>query len=191
MTVMPWRTPMPNPDPAAQVLAVARRGTTAYVRVTGMATLAVAGALKQFGLSALERGCARLVVDTAACATMDSTVLGVLAGLAARLARIPGGALVLLNVPPTLAGILTTLGLDQVVACEPLGAAAGSPAAAPADPALRPLAPEPAAAAATRDLMIEAHTALADLSPANALRFQDVLTYLKEDPAATGAGREG
>lgn len=170
-----------NAPATSPVLQVARHGATAYVRVTGLATFAVAAALKRFGTAALEQGCTRLVLDAGACDNMDSTLMGVLAGLAGRLARLPGGGALMINVPPTLYQALTTLGLDQVLECRRLGAAP-EPLVGPA------VQPLEAGAPASRDLMIEAHTTLAAMSADNQIRFKDVLAFLKEDMNEPGPG---
>src|ERR1035437_2270468 len=104
------------------VLEVARKGATAYLRVLGRATFKVGLVLKQFGTAAIEEGCTRIVLDVSACEGMDSTFMGVLAGMATRLARQARGKMLILDVPANLFEILSTLGLDQLMECRRLGA---------------------------------------------------------------------
>ena len=168
------------------VLEVARQGTTAYLRVLGRATFKVGPVLKQFGTTAIADGCTRMVLDVSACESMDSTFMGVLAGMATRLARQTGGKMLMLNVSDKLFEVLSTLGLNQVMECRRLGAAP-DPLAAPAlaAPALSPIAAAAFDLQTTQDVMWEAHTALAAVSAENQLRFKDVLTYLREDGRRT------
>lgn len=173
------------------VLEVARQGATAYLRVLGRATFTVGPVLKQFGTAAIEDGCTRMVLDVSACEGMDSTFMGVLAGMATRLARQAGGKMLVLNVSDKLFEIMSTLGLDQLMACRRLGAA---PLAAPPLTArsLSPLTAVVADLQSTQHVMLEAHKNLAAVSAENQLRFKDVLTYLREDlkPAVSGQRSE-
>ncbi|MFA5043940.1 MAG: STAS domain-containing protein [Kiritimatiellia bacterium] len=164
------------------VLEVARQGAVAYLRVMGRATFKAGPVLKQFGTAAIEDGCARIVLDASACEGMDSTFMGVLAGLATRLARQTGGKMLMLNVPDKLFEVLSTLGLAQLMECHRLGAAPEPLVAPPlAAQVLSPLAAAGADSQTTRRVMLEAHTTLAAVSDANQLRFKDVLAYLRED----------
>ena len=57
----------------------------AIIRVEGRGSFKVGTALKQFGQSAAEQGCVAAVLDMTSCVGMDSTFMGVLAGMATRL----------------------------------------------------------------------------------------------------------
>ena len=172
--------------PTSHVLEVARQGATAYLRVLGRATFTVGPVLKQFGTVAIEEGCTRMVLDASACEGMDSTFMGVLAGMATRLARQTGGKMLILNVPDKLFEVLSTLGLNQLMECRRLGAAPEPLLAPPlAAQALSPISTVSADLQTTQDVMLEAHTDLAAVSAENQLRFKDVLTYLREDGGQT------
>ncbi len=169
---------------AGNVFEAARQGRTSWLRVHGPATLAVAAILKQFGMAAISGGCERMIMDVADCSTMDSTIMGVLAGLAARMAR-QGGVLLIVNVPDNIFSAFSTLGLDRLIQCRRAGVTpdeAWSDLVVPLQNLKSPekLSDNPGAA---RDLMLEAHTELAGLSADNQLRFKDVLTFLREDLA--------
>jgi len=180
-----------NATPSADhVLEVARQGATAYLRVLGRATFKVGPVLKQFGTAAIADGCTRMVLDASACESMDSTFMGVLAGMATRLARQTGGKMIVLNVPDKLFEILSTLGLDQLMECRRLGAAPAPLVEPPLSVrALSPIAVAVADLQTTQHVMLEAHTTLAAVSAENQLRFKDVLTYLREDGRRTADGR--
>ena len=166
----------------ANVLEVARQGATAYLRVLGRATFTVGPVLKQFGTAAIEEGCTRMVLDVSACKGMDSTFMGVLAGMATRLTRQTGGTMLILNVSDKLFEVLSTLGLNQLMECRRLGATPepllGPPLSAQA---LNPISAVSADLPTTQHVMLEAHTDLAAVSAENQLRFKDVLTYVRED----------
>jgi anti-anti-sigma factor len=152
-------------------LEVAAQGQDAYVRVGGRGSFKGGPALKQFGMAALDRGCRRIVVDMTACTGMDSTFMGVLAGLALT-ARKKKGELVLRAVSDKNTTLLRTLGLSQLVTME---SAAGTPV------------PEVEVLETTADkrtlteTMLNAHETLVAVLPGNLPKFKDVLTYLKED----------
>jgi len=176
---------------SAHVLEVARQGATAYLRVLGRATFTTGPVLKQFGAAAIADGCTRMVLDVAACEGMDSTFMGVLAGLATRLARQSGGAMLMLNVPDNLLEVLRTLGLDQLMECRRLGAAPEPLAALPfSAQTLRPIPAVSADLPTTRNVMLDAHSDLAAVSAENQLRFKDVLAYLREDGRRTAEDRQ-
>ena len=175
---------------ADHVLEVARQGATAYLHVLGRATFTVGPVLKQFGTAAIKDGCTRMVLDVSVCEGMDSTFMGVLAGMATRLARQTGGKMLMLNVSDKLFEILSTLGLDQLIECRRRGAVP-EPLVEPPLTA-RVLSPIAAAAAdlqTTQHVILEAHTTLSAVSAENQLRFKDVLTYLRED-ARSDDGRQ-
>ena len=168
------------------VLEVARQGATAYLRVLGRATFTVGPVLKQFGTVAIDGGCTRMVLDVSACEGMDSTFMGVLAGMATRLARQTGGKMIMLNVPDKLFEALSTLGLNQLMECRRLGPTPEQLVEPPlTSQVLRPISTASAELQTTQHVMLEAHTDLAAVSAENQLRFKDVLAYLREDVRRT------
>ena len=75
---------MPADGHPADVLLVATDGNTALVRVQGRGSFKVSAIMKEFATAMIDRGCNALVLDMANCIGMDSTFMGVLAGLAFR-----------------------------------------------------------------------------------------------------------
>lgn len=178
-------------DPAADRLLVSVQGTTAFIRVLGRGSFKISTSLKEFGRGALEQGCRCLALDMAECVGMDSTFMGVLAGLAMELKRRGGGRIVMVNLSIRTRGLLGTLGLDQVI--EPhmtgnlpddLKAAFGG-----GGPALAPVAGQEESQRTTAETMLEAHENLVNLSPENLPKFKDVLTFLREDLKNLGPGK--
>ncbi len=162
-------------------LMVALADHTAFVQVHGRGSFKNAPPLKEFGALAIKEGIRRFVLDMRACQGMDSTFMGVLAGLAVRLHQHNGGEMVMVNLTPRTRGLLSTLGLDSIITTHMAGET-------PADiarflgavPPMQSLPPEKDRRRTT-ETMIEAHEELTKVTPENAPRFQDVLTYLRQE----------
>ena len=170
-------------DPAADRILVTVQGTTAYIRVVGRGSFKISTSLKEFGRAAIERGCRYLALDMADCVGMDSTFMGVLAGLAMDLKRRGGGRIVMVNLSIRTRGLLGTLGLDQVIEPHMTGSMPDDLKAAfgGGGPAMAPVAGEEESQRSTAETMLEAHENLVALSPENLPKFKDVLTFLRED----------
>lgn len=173
-------------------ILVAVRRTVALVRVRGRGSFRMGPALKNFGSAAVRDGCRRFILDMDECAGMDSTFMGVLAGLALRLREEDGGEVVMMNVGPRLMELMTTLGLTRVIVSHCPG------------PLCDELREQLREAVDTRQLdagapdrkvtletMVEAHRDLVEVSPGNLPKFKDVLEYLKEDLRALGDRETG
>jgi anti-sigma B factor antagonist len=183
---------MNTPTPSGDGLHVAIQGPLAFIRVLGRGTFKMSSSLKEFAVQAMDSGCRRLVLDMAECVGMDSTFMGVLAGLAFRLRMVPDGRIVMVNLNQRTRGLLATLGLDEAV--DPY--LAGS---LPED--LKPFFAGGKALAAlpvgergeveTAQTMLEAHENLVRLSPENLPKFKDVLTFLREDLKKSGGAAPG
>ena len=173
---------MPEPRPAEDRVLVAVHDRVALVRVAGRGTFKVSAALKEFGQSSFAAGCYLIAVDMADCSGMDSTFMGVLAGLAGRARHIPGGGVVLLNMNDKTRNLVAVLGLDQVLQVHLAGQTPAEcrPFLALTE-AMTSLATQTATAPGTAETMLEAHENLVHISPDNLPRFKDVLTYLRED----------
>ena len=160
-----------------------------YVRVKGRASFKISSAVKEFGAASLGAGCTTLLFDLADCVGMDSTFMGVLAGMAGRLRRELRGEIVLLNMTPRTRGLVATLGLDEIVQAFEDG---GTPEryVALLDKSQRMKALE-TGGETRRDInetMLRAHEDLVKLNPENLPRFKDVLTFLREDLKKSEAG---
>lgn len=161
-------------------LLVAVHDERALVCVRGRATFKVAPALRKFAAAALDQGATGIVLDMARCESMDSTFMGVLAGLALRLRKAGGGAVSVVNLTPRTRSLLEQLGLDQLLDCmDPVRAREIVREILPqAD--LESLGTEAADERATLDTMLDAHQDLVDACPDNLVKFTDVITYLKQ-----------
>jgi anti-anti-sigma regulatory factor len=186
---------LPEPVHKDDRVLVALHEGKALVRVAGRGSFKVSTALKQFGEAAMAAGCSTAAVDLAACTGMDSTFMGVLAGIATRLKRNPTGELIMLNLSPRTLHLVTTLGLHLI-------ARPYAPGEEPEEfqhlmdeaGGMTPLEATNGNSLRTTRTMLEAHQNLVDVLPENRPRFKDVLAFLREDlqkksdPPPTGNG---
>jgi anti-sigma B factor antagonist len=156
-------------------------GRVALVRVQGRGSFATGSPLKEFILSAVERGAESAVVDLEGCTGMDSTFMGVLAGAASRLRARGGGKLSLVNLTPKTLELITTLGLDHVAAAFTTGQTPPEFADFFSDAKLERLAGAQGGKLQTAETVLEAHETLANLTPENRPRFKDVIEFLRQD----------
>jgi len=167
-------------SPADQVF-VAIAGPNAIVKVEGRGSFKTSAALKQFGDSVILKKLQLMVIDMTACIGMDSTFMGVLAGIASRLRTI-SGRIVLVNCTQRTFGLIGTLGLDQLIASYLAGST-------PPDinAVLQGRTPGEALASVsckdpeTMRTMIQAHETIVDLAPETLPQFKDVIQFLREE----------
>ena len=159
-----------HPQPT-DYLEGATQGGLIWVRVTGRGNFKLGPTLKTFVVAAIQRGYRRLLVDMEGCTVLDSTFMGVLAGLALQLKPLNGSVQVL-RLSAQNREALTTLGLHTLI---------GMPTAdAPATPALQRLDPTPDLANSAAGILA-AHEQLIAAAPANRPRFHELVTQLKDE----------
>jgi anti-anti-sigma regulatory factor len=159
-------------------LLVSVRDSLVLIKVAGRANFTVSVDFKRVVTELRQRGFARFLCDLSECTTMDSTFLGVLAGLAHKPVPGPTPQVVsfqLLLPNPRITEQLDNLGiahLFEVVSDRNLPAGD-----------LQPV--EPGAASQDRAELcrtsLEAHQTLMELNPANVAQFKDVAAFLAED----------
>jgi anti-sigma B factor antagonist len=168
----------------ADMILVAVESEKAFVRVNGRGSFQVSPALKKFVSTQIEKGCRRLILDLKFCTGMDSTFMGVLAGLAVRIKSANQGEVVAVNLSSKSLGLLETLGLTRLIRVyllhEPADAVGETGSAGETR-----LEMTPDTRLAT-ETMLAAHETLVEIDPANLPKFQDVLAYLREDLKAQG-----
>lgn len=145
-----------------------------WIRVEGRGNFQGCASLKKFVEAMILRGYREFVVDLACCEHMDSTFMGTLTGISQSLRGLGQGSLRALNVSPRNVDLFQNLGLDLMFAVQEAGPSPILPAEEGA--ALLPL---PADSGPEREVVLAAHEALVEANPANALRFRDVLEYLR------------
>ena len=152
----------------------------AYVRVCGRATFKVGPSLKEFGTLAIEQGCSRILVEMKECVGMDSTFMGILAGLSTLLKK-SNGEVVLSHLSDKNLFLLKMLGLLHLVRID------SDQADASCQERAHLCLPTSTDKRMMTQNMVNAHEALIDVSPDNIVKFKDVLAYLKEDLRRTTA----
>lgn len=155
------------------------------VRITGRANFQSSVDFKATLLELWQRGARRFILDLTQCQLMDSTFLGVMAGLGLKFSKEQnsGGMAIieLLNPSPRVADLFDNLGIIHLftVSTSPGRELAGL------DPeGLDPVEPSthctPDRKETTR-VCLEAHKLLMQLNEANIAKFKDVTKFLEED----------
>ena len=161
-------------------LLVAYQDKRAFVKPIGRATFKLAPALKRFGVSVISKGCRDVRFDMSECTTLDSTFMGVLAGIA--MWQVQDGQkmqVTLTGLEARTRSMLATLGLERIITCRNAGEASGATADLEDQP-IREVKPD-ASKAETLDTMWTAHQDLVRADQENEARFCDVLTYLDQE----------
>ena len=165
----------------ADLASVAITDRFAIVKMEGRGSFKISASLKQFGDTIISRRIPLIVVDMTNCIGMDSTFMGVMAGLATRL-KTQSGKIVMVNCSPRTRGLLATLGLDQLIGTFEIG---HTPEIYSAILQGRTPREELEAGSCheieTVQTMLDAHQNLVDLVPANLPQFKDVLVFLREE----------
>jgi anti-sigma B factor antagonist len=158
-----------------------------YIRVVGRGTFQNSQPLRRFADEMIESGCRDFVIDLAQCQGMDSTFLGVLAGVGLRLKHDAlGGAIHVIHASDSQRDLMHTLGLDRLFRVETDDQFAAAHAPNPDEDF--ELLPETdltnLSHAASRDdvaeLMLEAHDDLVRTDASNRDRFSEVTRCLRD-----------
>lgn len=165
-------------DISVDKVEVAIRDRDAFVRVHGRGTFKIGPSLKQFGVAAIERGCSSIIFEMQDCVGMDSTFMGILAGLATTLKK-TAGEVVLRNLTEKNLFLIRMLGLVHLVRVDDQ-----AQASIPAPTYGQSLSPTGDRREMSQT-MITAHEALIEAAPDNLVKFKDVVAYLKEDLTRT------
>jgi anti-sigma B factor antagonist len=145
------------------------------VRLEGRACFTNSACLQDFFAQMVTQGKLRFVIDFLHCASMDSTFLGVLAGLALELRRKnPPGSLVVCRVGRRNLELLRNLGLHRLLTVDASDVPPGSERAATALEGANNRSEVEHAR-----LVLEAHENLIAADPANQSKFQDVMAFLR------------
>jgi anti-sigma B factor antagonist len=162
------------PEASKPVYLVDAYSNPVVVRIEGRASFLNSACLRDFMSQMLKSGKNRFVIDFLRCTSMDSTFLGVLAGIALELLkRTPKGSLVLARMGQRNLELIRNLGLHKLLTVD---TAEGSANLEGCDTPL---------VAATRGelenarLVLEAHENLVSADETNRGKFQDVLVFMK------------
>ncbi len=157
-------------------LQAAITDNTVFVKVIGRGSFKIAAPLKQFiSKVASHQSISTVVIDLEECIGMDSTFMGVLAGLSGRLKQ-TNQLMELINLSDKNAQLLKTLGIDHVLSF--YATAHGHQLSAQETESL------PTDQVSKKDLAetaLQAHEKLVQISEENLPRFKRVIDFLKED----------
>lgn len=167
-----------NSESSVKVAVV---GPSVWIQVTGRGSFQNSTGLKDLAAKMTERGHREFVIDLKGCELMDSTFMGTLAGIALRLGD--GGLVKVVRANPRNRQVLSNLGLDRILTLE------DAPPAPPSDINLRDASVQPPPRQTERDTIIQAHENLVAANPENAIRFKDVLDFLKHKEPGEETGR--
>lgn len=163
------------PEPASNsIYLVDAYSDPVAVRINGRACFQNSVCLRDFVTEMLQQGKTRFVFDFLHCASMDSTFLGVLAGIALDLKKRPGGgSLVLMRLGSRNLELVRNLGLHRLLTVDP-----GEPPSDDEKSHQLLQCPDQSELDQAR-LVLEAHENLVTADESNRTKFQDVLAFLK------------
>lgn len=155
---------------------------TAIIRIEGRASFKISPPLKQFIQRLIEsHSINRILINMADCTGMDSTFMGVLAGLSYHIRDAAGSTLKLINLSEKNRKLLTTLGVERVVnyslSCSDEEKDLLSDAGGEAES----LAANASDILDTARTSLEAHEDLVKINPENRAKFKSVIELLQED----------
>lgn len=162
------------PDSTPSVYLVDPHSDPVVVRIEGRACFQNSTGLRDFVGEMLRQGRRRFVVDFQNCTSMDSTFLGVLAGVALELKKTnPPGSIVLARVGVRNLELIRNLGLHRLLTVDagdrPMSYGKCETALAASHPGELDRA----------KLALESHEHLVAADESNRAKFQDVLSFLK------------
>ena len=153
--------------------------TAVWIKISGRANFASSVDFKTLIIGLWEAKQSRFILDLTECLLMDSTFLGVLAGLGLKFNHVrntqTGPIIELLNANPRISELLENLGISHLfgTTTEPR----------PSPNQLAAIDPKPAEVDRKEisKTCLEAHQTLMDINPANIPKFKDVAQFLSED----------
>lgn len=154
-----------------------------WIRCEGKGSFLNSPALKDFGINRISSGEVCLVIDLQACTGMDSTFMGTLAGLAARLSVRDGGVIQVADAGPRNRRSLEDLGLDFLMEIEP-PEPVWHPKLETVRAGLKPLQPIALPGQVQQTLhVLEAHKILSETNEKNTKVFANVVNLLEAELA--------
>ncbi|MDX1679373.1 MAG: STAS domain-containing protein [Akkermansiaceae bacterium] len=150
-----------------------------WIRCEGKGSFLNSPLVKSFGDARVGEGESVLVIDLAACSGMDSTFMGTLAGMAARLAAVDGGILQVAGADERNRRSLEDLGLDFMMQIDPKEPSWKDDIENIRSQLKPAQAVEPMNLSERARHVLRAHEELTDLNEKNAREFENVVGTLK------------
>jgi anti-sigma B factor antagonist len=149
------------------------------IRIAGRASFHSSVDFKTLINNLRQKGHPRFVLDLSECQLMDSTFLGVLAGLGLKFNQqangFPAPSIELLNPSPRISELLENLGIAHLFKQHEGRAPASDQPGSIAQIDCKPDRKE------VSRTCLEAHKLLMEINPANVAKFKDVTKFLEED----------
>ncbi len=152
-------------------ILVGQKGNVTVVRIMGKGTHLNSHYLKQFLLQGIGEKPRAIHIDLSQCNYLDSTFLGMLAGLGCKMKERSLPSIRLINGTERIIGMLEGLGIDRLFELVKEQAAADG---------LKELKTASLSLEERSREMLEAHEKLVEVSPQNEVKFRDVIALLHE-----------
>ena len=158
------------------VYLIHAQGDPLVVKIQGRAHFRNAAPLDEALLRFITDGARHFVIDFHACESIDSTVLGILAGVGLALVEAePPGQMVLSGLDVRMRELLENVGLQHVA--ELCGRQTPALETGP----FQPLSEKAQSSLEAAELVLRAHEDLIKADPENAGKFQDVVELVREE----------
>ncbi|WP_372806286.1 STAS domain-containing protein [Pontiella sp.] len=155
---------------------------TVVIRVEGRGSFKVSPPMKQFIHQVMDSHSAtRIWIDMSDCTGMDSTFMGVVAGLACLIKSKPDCSFKLINLSEKNKKLLVTLGVDRVVDYSMSPTTEETDVMAQQATGTQTLEADFANKLDSAKTTLEAHETLVDINPENFNKFKSVLEFLQDD----------
>lgn len=165
-------------EPAIPIYLVDAYAEPVAVKVSGRASYTNCAPLSDFFHNLIKNGKHNFIVDLKDCSSLDSTFLGMLAGVAMELRKEESkGTLALDNVEERNLEIIQNLGLHRIITVNPEHL---KPSPKLNDRSNDILKSMDESSVANPKLILKAHENLVEIEQANLNKFQDVLSFLKK-----------
>lgn len=145
-------------------------GNTAQLAVVGRASYLNCKCVSDFFEVLKHSNCTNLQVDFSHCTGMDSTFMGMLASITLEISQIEGGQVELYNLKGRLLELIENLGLDAILKI----------VEEERDFGVFKNFDGLQNSVASKSEILNAHEKLVEFNPENAIKFKDVISFLKE-----------
>ncbi len=153
---------------------------SAVIRVEGRGSFKISPPMKQFIHQVINKQSAtRILIDMTDCSGMDSTFMGVIAGIACLIKSKPAFSFKLINLSEKNKKLLTTLGVDRVV--DYSLASLEDHGLSGKETGTQTLEPDLSDRLNAAKTTLEAHETLVEINPENLQKFKSVLEFLEDD----------
>jgi anti-anti-sigma regulatory factor len=147
------------------------------VKINGKASFMNSNPVKELFDQLTDQGKSRFVIDFQQCSGMDSTFLGILAGLGIKLMKMdPPGSVVLCRLGTRNRELVRNLGLHRLLTLDEGDDEAGSESAEGLEAVQES---GKLSEVENARLVLEAHENLVEIDASNKTKFQDVISFLK------------